>query len=34
LLGADPAKVLNKDATTNFEALEFFVGLAQKRQSR
>jgi acetoacetyl-CoA synthetase len=34
LLGADPAKVLNKDAIANPEALAFFVALAQKRQSR
>jgi acetoacetyl-CoA synthetase len=34
LLGATPEQVLNKDAVANPEALEFFVGLAQKRQSR
>jgi acetoacetyl-CoA synthetase len=34
LLGAAASQVLNKDAISNPEALEFFVGLAQKRQSR
>jgi acetoacetyl-CoA synthetase len=33
-LGAAPEKVLNKDALANPQALDIFIGLAQKRQSR
>jgi len=31
LQGADPARVLNRDAMTNAASVDWFVGLAQRR---
>ena len=34
LLGADPAKVLNRDAMANAASVDWFVAFAQERQAR